>query len=610
MFTEFLQKNDLRGLFAPADTRLPIPPATRRKAWEGLPKALREEILTAANDQRQEPYPTLSATQFLAYVRTGDRTIYETPFFKRRRMLLFAMLAECIEYNGDYLDQVVDGLWCICEESFWGVSAHNGSSHPGSRPAGEHPLPDIDNPYIDLFAAQTSSLLLWTCYLLWEKLDEVTPILRRRVIHEAERRILQPFFHHDDFWWMGMIRKDVNNWTPWILSNVMASLLLVPMEDSRLAEGMARALRMLDSYLDVIPADGGCDEGVSYWNMAGGSLLDCLEHLYSLTGGKVSFYDDPLIQNIGSFPLHAHIAGPWYWNFADCDARPMLDGERVFRYGLRTNNKALAALGAQIASFEKSLLPKDTPETFRVLCKLFQPVAAAPSVQTQMGDFTCVLPDLQVWSAMKNGLYVAMKGGHNGESHNHNDVGSFLVYLDGEPQIVDAGNMTYTAKTFGPERYTLWNTRSMNHNVPLIGEFEQDAGIKHAARNVTFGEDGMSLDLAAAYPKKAGILSLKRETKLQKEKLLLTDSVELKSKHDVTWVFLFRHRPQLESGLAQADEIELRFSPELDVKCREIPIADRRMAKSFPGSLFRLSLTQPDTALTSQTFEIARRPKE
>jgi hypothetical protein len=30
-----------------------------------------------------------------------------------------------------------------------------------------------------------------------------------------------------------------------------------------------------------------------------------------------------------------------------------------------------------------------------------------------------------------NGLYFAALGGHNAESHNHNDVGNFVVYLDG-----------------------------------------------------------------------------------------------------------------------------------------------------------------------------------
>ncbi len=605
MFTEYLERTGLRALFAPRGKRLPIPPASNRAAWEAIPAAMREEILAAAREQLDVPYPPLTATQFLSFVRTGDRVAYETPYFTRRRMLLCAMLAECIELSGAYIDQVVNGLWCICEESFWGISAHNGSSHLGMRPISERPLPDVENPYIDLFAAQTSSLLLWTCHLLSDKLDAVTPLIVRRVFLEAERRIVKPFFHHDDFWWMGMIRSDVNNWTPWILSNVISSLLLLDMDDTRLEEGVTRAMRMLDSYLAVMPQDGGCDEGVSYWNMAGGSLLDCLEHIHYLTAGRADFYGDRHIKAIGAFPYHAHIAGPYFWNFADCDAKPVLDGERVYRYGVRTGQQSLAALGMEIAAKAEGILPKDTPETYRVLCKLFFPV---PKAQAECaGADAVILPDLQIWASRRDGLYAAVKGGHNGENHNHNDVGSFLLYADGEPQIVDAGNLVYTAKTFGPERYTLWNTRSMNHNVPMVAGFEQQPGREYAARDVSIAGNGISLDMAGAYPREAGVLSLARRAYWEGERLIITDTVRLSAAAPVTWVFLFRSRPEIAPGLLQTEKITLRFDESLQAGCEEIPVTDKRMARNFPGSLWRVTLSPPECTDQSRFFEIARR---
>ena len=50
-------------------------------------------------------------------------------------------------------------------------------------------------------------------------------------------------------------------------------------------------------------------------------------------------------------------------------------------------------------------------------------------------------------------LAVALKGGDNGASHNHNDVGSFVVVCGNEAPIVDPGAEVYTARTFGPNRY-------------------------------------------------------------------------------------------------------------------------------------------------------------
>jgi len=46
------------------------------------------------------------------------------------------------------------------------------------------------------------------------------------------------------------------------------------------------------------------------------------------------------------------------------------------------------------------------------------------------------------------GLYLAAQAGNNGKSHNHNDVGNFIVYSEGMPAIIDVGVETYTAKTF------------------------------------------------------------------------------------------------------------------------------------------------------------------
>lgn len=204
--------------------------------------------------------------------------------------------------------------------------------------------------------------------------------------------------NRDDFWWMGMIRKDVCNWTPWILSNVIDTLLLLERDIRRRSEGMTRALRMLDSYLAVLPADGGCDEGAGYFNMAGAALFDALESVYQATGGRVSFYDEPLIRRIAAFPMHVHIAGNYFVNFADCDAKPKLDGQRIALFGRRTHQPELERFGLWLAGRRTSVRPVDTPQMSRVL----------------------------------QGLYAAVKGGHNGESHNHNDVGSFIVYLDGE----------------------------------------------------------------------------------------------------------------------------------------------------------------------------------
>jgi len=118
------------------------------------------------------------------------------------------------------------------------------------------------------------------------------------------------------------------------------------------------------------------------------------------------------------------------------------------------------------------------------------------------------LPRVQVFVARETagtsrGLTVAAKAGHNAERHNHLDVGTYWVAVDGRPRVVDVGQPTYTAGSFGPDRYRAWPLRSAWHNVPEPG-CEQEPGAPRRATDVRaeLGPDSAALhaDLAAAYP--------------------------------------------------------------------------------------------------------------
>ena len=603
MFTEYLDCHDLSQLLGKPGTYQPFARRQDREAWEGLSESVRRE-LTAWGDEALAGYPMLTATQYLAYRRTGDRSVFEKPYFDRRKLLMGATFAECVLDDGAHLDAIIDGLWAICEESSWVVSAHNDGKHPQVHPSARHPLPDTDNPYVDLFAAQTAATLSWVLYFMEDKLDAVTPRIASRVRRELERRVIRPFAQHDDFWWMGMIRKDMNNWTPWILSNILYTVLLVERDEARRCELTERAMRMLDSYLAVMPEDGGCDEGAGYFNVAGSSLLDCLEAIYDATNGQVSFYHEAHIRNIGTYPVKAHIAGPYYLNFADCDCKPTLNDMPLVRYGLRTDNRALAALGAAIHDMNGGVIRvQDTPQMNRRLYGIFDRIPDLKDVKAP--DFV-QMPNLQVYAWRKGGLYAAIKGGCNGESHNHNDVGTFILYADGQPQVVDMGNMLYTAKTFGPERYTLPNTRSMNHNLPLIGGVEQHEGREYCARVIRADETGAQLEIAGAYPKEAGAVSILRTLTPGEETVLLDDSIQLSAEREVTWVFLLREKPACAAGEVRFGPLTLRHDPALSQAVTKMPTTDARLEKNFPGSLWRLALTAGAAARFEQHFVITR----
>ena len=587
MFAEFLNRHPIEELLA--DPLPPLFPAAGEYAWSAVTPEHRAEITEQAKAWRGQPYPMRTASGFLAFVRDGSRQADEKPYFTRRRKLCWHVLDACLNVEAP-LDEVVDGIWCVCEETSWVISAHNVNPIPGAPAARDYPLPDKNKPYIDLFSAQTGMILSLTGHLLGERLDAVSPLIAQRIREEIETRILRSFMEHDEFWWMGFRRSDLNNWTPWIISNVMVCACLAPTDREKLADLLDRACRMLDRWLDVMPEDGGCDEGAGYWNMAGGSLLDCLEILEKATGGRMTFWQDEKLRNILTFPLKAEIGGGWFVNFADCDARPFLSGERLQYAGEKLKDPALAAMGCRLRGTLSNQL-NDVPHLTRLLDLLFHPAAEAqPSVAP--GDVW--LPGLQLRVVRRGGMTLCCKGGHNGENHNHNDVGSFMLYVDGQPMIVDAGNMVYTAKTFSDQRYTLWNTRAAYHNLPLIGGEEQQPGKEFAARDVRCLPDGLMLDIAGAYSREAGVKCLQRTLSIIANDLFLQDEIDLVREAPVVWVFMFRDQPAVNGSILSSGGVCLDIPDAFECSVEEINVTDPRMARNYPGSLWRVLLTAPE----------------
>jgi len=488
---------------------------------------LSDPILAEAETELAGNWSTLTATRFLEFVRNGNRSRYQDVFFARRRRLQTMVLAECIEDNGRYLDEIANGIWLICEETYWGLPAHVGVQRAGEG------LPDVNEPTVDLFAAESGSFLSLVAYLLGDRLDAVSSLILPRVETEIQRRMLKPCLERDDFWWMGYTGKVLNNWNPWVISNWLLCVLLVEPDREKQVRTVEKCLRCLDRFLDIYPTDGGCDEGPGYWGRAGASVFECLEILKSATGGGIDLFDNELIQNMGSFIHRMHIHENWFVNFADAGAQTVPARNVVCRFGQAIEDSSMIRFAAYLRewpSVQERTLERVLPAlVHREQLRSTEP--AAPYCRDAWW------PDLEVMVARDaggthEGLFLAAKGGHNAESHNHNDIGQFIVYRDGQPVLVDIGVETYRRETFNEERYSIWTMQSGFHNLPTVNGVDQAPGRTFQARNVTYSQDEgrarLALELAAAYPVEAGLRSLRRELTLHRgSKVALTDAFEL-----------------------------------------------------------------------------------
>ncbi|MCZ6634599.1 MAG: heparinase II/III family protein, partial [bacterium] len=393
---------------------------------------------------------------------------------------------------------------------------------------------------------------------------------------------------------------------------------LLEQDEDRRRASVFKAMRTVDNFVDPYPRDGGCDEGPSYWGRAGASLYDCLELLRSATGGEIDVYADPLVQNIGKFIYRVQIHDRYFINFADAPAQVSPSPALVYGYGKRINDPQMMALGAWSALrqniAENGLfdnLGRQLP-AFSILNELLHAPADPPLLRDTW------LPDIQVMVARdtegsSKGLFVAAKGGNNDESHNHNDIGNVVVYIQGKPVLVDAGVESYTAKTFSSTRYDIWTMQSAYHTLPTINGFQQSPGPPFCARNAAHTADDqkaeLTLDIAPSYPEEADINTWVRRITLNRgQDIRITDTYDLKA---VTGDLILNLVTACEVALESPGHLALKErvlsedrtsgtahiyydADKLTAFTEEIPIQDARLKPVWGGQLNRILLTAND----------------
>ena len=535
------QKNLLSGKYAaeqlknvliPQAEWIPFPKPNDKTAWAKADPTMLASILREAESYLKYDWPYIPATKSLLYERTGDRNEYQSLSFKKRSVLGILLLAEVQENKGRFLDAIIDGVWSICEESFWGVPAHLPRSKDNSG------LIDVSDPFVDLFAAETGTYLAWVDYFLGDKLDSISPQIRKRIYYETNNRLFKPLMTKPHGWMTtNQNGRAPNNWNPWICSNWLNTALLLEKNDEQRATMTHKILKVLDEFLNPYPNDGGCDEGPSYWGAAAASLYDNLSMLNHATNNAFQYtYGDEKIKNMGKFIYRAQISDDYFLNFADADPQPKMSANMIYRYGKDIKDPAMMKFGAYYREQENILA--GSFHYFRKLYALFIQDEFQKAEKGLPLPKDVWLPDLQVMVARDqdgttDGFYVAAKGGHNDESHNHNDIGNFVVYYDGQPLLIDVGRGTYTRKTFSDKRYEIWYNCSDYHNAPTINGKTQLPGKQFKAKEVSYKSTKSTaqfvLDIGQAYPEEAAINSWKRTVRLNRgNNVSLTDVINLK----------------------------------------------------------------------------------
>ncbi len=500
-----------------------------RTFWDKLPDNIRQEYISKAEGYLTYNWPVVRATDYLEIIRSGDRR--QSVYAACSGALTTLVMGELVEGKGRFTDQIINAVWYFSEQTWWGWSAHLTAQKVGTG------LPDVNDPVVDLGVGEITSNLSWTLYLFKAEFDKVHPLISKRLKQEITNKSLKPYFERDDFGYMGFKGGRPNNWNPWINYNMLNSYLLLESDPAKKVAEVQKIINSLDKFLNGYSDDGGCDEGPSYWGAAGALLYESLDVLKIITNNKFDVFDDPLVQNIGKYFYKVNIHAPYFINFADADATTGGSPSTVYRYGKAIKDPMMQEFGAYLAKLagwgEHSPGGKIGDQIKNL--GLLDELKNAKATEALVADFW--LPDTEVAGARDKegsfkGFFFGAKGGFNAESHNHNDVGSCVMYYDGKPCLIDVGREEYNAKTFSSRRYEIWTMQSKYHNLPVINGIEEKDGGKYKAKDSKFTANAksasFSTDIAGAYPPEAQVKSWVRSYTLARGKSFkISDNFQL-----------------------------------------------------------------------------------
>lgn len=576
----------------------PFPAAKDRDTYESLPAALREQLVKEGETKLHYAYPAIRATDFMNFCRTGDRVHYETPYFAKRNALNDLILAECAEHKGRFLDDIINGIYAVCEESAWQLPPHN--SYFRDKP--QHILPDVTRPVLDLFACETGALLACAAYLLKEELDAVSPFIVTMIEEALLRRIIRPYLSYH-FWWMGQGDEPMCNWTVWCTQNVLLTAFLTPWSDAFLSEIplsaiLKKAAESCDYFLKDYGEDGCCDEGAQYYRHAGLCLFGAMSILDAVTGGAFApLFENEKIRNIAMYILNVHVDGKYYFNFSDCSPVAGRAGVREFLFGKATGQEALCLFAAKDFQAEPTRLVTDEVNGANLFYRMqtvfhYREIMEYDS-SPRLHHKDVYYPSVGLFLVHGENLDLAVKTGDNDDSHNHNDTGSITLYRNGFPVLVDIGVETYTGKTFSDRRYEIWTMQSGYHNLPTICGTDQMAGAVYRATDVQAtlaGNPTISMELAGAYPLTQPVSYVRTVTLDKKEnRVVLTDRTDAAS---VILNFITCDKPCAcpESHCLNIGGASFCFEGASLLAVETLPITDARLMTAWDHDLYRIRL--------------------
>ena len=500
------------------------PKLSDRAAWRNS-NLDRKAIVSAAEAERDKPVPAWGMPEYEAYEKTGSREPHGVPFKQRLYRTGLFSLAAGITDDKKFIDAARREAEAILEEPTWVIPAHDKglANYHGEKTD------------VDLGVAMRGYTLATMGWWLDEKLPED---FTERLKKELHRRVVAPYLEriggNDSLCkWIGYD----NNWVSVCHAGIIGAALYSSPSKNEVMKIVRASEKHLPNAFKSYSEDGYCTEGMMYHNYGFGHYVDLAEALYRVSGGRIDFFKEDIVKTVAPFPTKFEIINRCYPAFGDCPYNAgavkglqqilsqRLDDPTLLTPALRDKNRDGYGFGDGSLIYDM-ILPATLPEPKPLTSNEWR----IRDEFTEGGLLICRPEDPEDFT-----LGAAFKAGHNGEAHNHNDEGTFVIATGSTMPITDIGSEIYTAATFSSDRYKSPVNGSYGHNVPLVdGQWQKEgreAKARVTERKLSEKEDRWVVDLRDCYDV-PGLKTLEREFVYHRGKrpyVEITDRVEFSS---------------------------------------------------------------------------------
>lgn len=489
---------------------------------------LRDEISEYVKDVIQGEIPRISFRGYKKFMSEGSRKESEEDYFQVRKQLAALGLYLCWDKNQKAIEYFNELLWSVGNEFSWCLASH--------LSYGEAGFGEDSDKNIDLFAAETAESL---SELLILHKDIIDPFIWSFLREQINKRVLQPFMEKTWGW-----ETSINNWCAVCSGSIGIAAILLE-EGKVRVKILDKVDKALEYYLRCFREDGATEEGIGYWVYGFGyyiyytALRQERDADYRVSAERKNF-----IRKIAEYPYILQISEKVFLPFSDADAET----------GIPTG----------LLSYLQEVYDARRPVCFEITSFHFDHCYRFAHLGRNLwwtkkeifhgkgSNITTYFKNLQWLIHRNDSVFFAVKGGHNKEEHNHNDVGNFILALEGELILTDLGAGPYTADYFGEKRYQYTHTRSHWHNVPLVDGREQavtDTICQVTEVKLTDAIAGITLEYGGIYDM-LDLYKLERKIEHNREekKLTLWDSYEAGKKIEFEESFISTIKPAAGEG--------------------------------------------------------------